>query len=49
MKNTSSAIVTLFRFMRLFKIDRFKIISANEATIKAEIGWPDDRVGNQFE
>lgn len=32
----------LQRFMNIFGINRFKIISADSKTIRAQIGWPDD-------
>lgn len=35
-------ISSLFRFMLMFRIDRFWIISVSETSIKARIGWPDD-------
>ncbi|PJZ66817.1 hypothetical protein CH371_01570 [Leptospira wolffii] len=35
-------IVQLFRFMLLFKIDRFYIKNVTENSIRAIVGWPDD-------
>lgn len=32
----------LFRFMYLFKIDRFKILEVTNKKINVQIGWPDD-------
>ena len=32
----------LFRFMYLFKIDRFKILKVTNKKINVQIGWPDD-------
>lgn len=34
----------LFRFMLIFKIDKFWIISVSDNSIKARIGWPDDGI-----
>ena len=42
MEENSEDIVNLFRFMRLFRINRFKIILRNEEIIRAQVGWPDD-------
>lgn len=41
--NTSSKFITyLFRFMLIFDINRFKILSSSNNTIKVQIGWADD-------
>ena len=32
----------LFRFMYLFKIDRFKILEVTNKKINVQVGWPDD-------
>lgn len=42
MRSKSRAISYLFRFMLIFKINRFWIFSASERTVKARVGWADD-------
>lgn len=32
----------LFRFMQIFKIDRFQIFSVTNTSVHALVGWPDD-------
>lgn len=32
----------LFRFMLIFEINRFHVLSETEQTITAKVGWPDD-------
>lgn len=42
MEGNSKAVVRLFRFMRLFGINQFRIDSLNGDSIKAKVGWPDN-------
>lgn len=37
----------LFKFMSLFRISRFKILSVDDKTIKAQVGWADDEEESQ--
>jgi len=39
MKSEARMISSLFRFMLIFEINRFWIISASKKTIKARVGW----------
>jgi len=39
----------LFKFMSLFGINRFKILTLDSKTIKAQVGWPDDGTENYDE
>lgn len=42
MKSTTHIISNLFRFMLIFRINRFWIFNASETTVRARVGWADE-------